>query len=237
MYGSSAAIDARIAALAGRLVGRDADVVLFPPVPYLSLVVAHARRIGASVGAQNIHPEREGAFTGEVAAEMIRDLGGDYALVGHSERRRWFAEDDGCVAAKFGAARRAGLTPVLCVGETLAEREAGEAVAVVQRQIGAVIDQHGIRALGAGVIAYEPVWAIGTGLTAKPEDAQAMHAGIRAWIAGQDGSVAAALRILYGGSVDERNAGELMAQTDVDGLLVGGASLDARRLVAIYDAV
>jgi triosephosphate isomerase len=237
MNGSAASIDALLSGLAGRLTGRDADVVLFPPAPYLAAVVERSAEIRVAVGAQSVHAEPRGAFTGEIAAEMVRDVGATYTLVGHSERRQWFGETDAIVAAKFAAALRAGLTPLLCVGETLAEREAGRAIEVACRQLEVVIDRNGIDALRQAIVAYEPVWAIGTGRTATPQDAQTMHAALRAFAETRNADCAHGLPILYGGSVTATNARALLAEADVDGLLVGGASLDAAQFVAIFEAV
>ena len=237
MHGSSASVRALMDGLDGKLIGRDADVVLFPPAVFLVSVVERARRMNVAVGAQSIHSEARGAFTGEIAAEMVSDIGATHALVGHSERRHGFGESDAVVAAKFGAARRAGLVPVLCVGETLAERDAHRAIEVVRRQVAAVIERHGIGALTDAVIAYEPVWAIGTGQNATPADAATMHAAVRVFVAGIDASVASTLRILYGGSVTRDNARALLSMQGVDGVLVGGASLDAAHFAAIYESV
>lgn len=236
MHGSTASIAALLDGLDGTLIGRDADVVLFPPAVYLASVVERAQQLGVAVGAQCIHSEPRGAFTGEVAAEMVRDVGATYALVGHSERRAGFGETDAVVAAKFGAAQRAGLVPMLCVGETTSDRDAGRAVDVVRRQLGAVLDRHGAGALSGAVVAYEPVWAIGTGRTATPVDATEMHAALRAMIARENASIAATLRILYGGSVTRDNARALLAADGIDGVLVGGASLDAAHFAAIYES-
>jgi triosephosphate isomerase len=180
-----------------------------------------------SVGAQDVCAESGGAFTGQVGAAMLKDVGCSYAIVGHSERRRWYHEDDALVARKFAAALGAGLTPVLCVGETLEEREAHHTEAVVGRQVDAVINMHGVGGFANAVLAYEPVWAIGTGRTATPAQAQAVHAFLRHRIEGHDAKMAGQLRILYGGSVKGGNAAELFAMPDVDGGLVGGASLSA----------
>ena len=205
----------------------EVDVVLCPPWGYLSRIRAAFADKGIRFGVQTTAVEPGGAFTGEHAAEMARDLGADFAIVGHSERRRLFGETDAIVADKFKAARRASLTPILCVGETLEQRRRGAAEAVVTAQLDAVIDQCGAPALSEGVIAYEPVWAIGTGETATPAAAQEMHASIRAKLLRERGLLADTVRIVYGGSVKGTNAGELFAGPDVDGALVGGASLDA----------
>lgn len=221
---------------AGRLVGelivRDtgsgaAEVVVCPPFVYLSEVERQLRGTAMQLGAQDVCAEETGAHTGEVSAAMLADLGCRYAIVGHSERRAMYAEDDALVARKFAAAQRQGLVPILCVGESLEERERGATHDVVTRQLDAVLGVTGIAAFAEAVVAYEPVWAIGTGRTAEPRQAQEVHALIRGRIAEKDARIAASLRVLYGGSVKASNAAELFAMTDVDGGLVGGASLKA----------
>jgi triosephosphate isomerase len=189
-----------------------------------------------SVGAQNLSHEASGAFTGEVSGAMLLDCGVSHALVGHSERRALCGEDDAVVAAKYRAAQAAGLVPVLCIGETLAEREAGQTETVVARQLQAVIDACGVASLSRAVLAYEPVWAIGTGRTASPDQAQEVHAFLRGKIASLDARIADSLRILYGGSVKADNASTLFSQPDVDGGLVGGASLKAEEFLNICRA-
>ncbi len=241
MHGDSAFVAEYAAALGGQSLPAGIELVLLPPAPYLPLL-AQALRDGSAgaavaLGVQNVHAESSGAFTGELAAEMAVDLGARWTLVGHSERRALCGETDAVVAAKVMAARRAGLQPLLCVGETLAEREAGSAEAVVQRQIRALADHAGVEALSGITIAYEPVWAIGTGRTATPQQAQEMHAFVRqclGTLCGRD--VAAGLRILYGGSVKPDNAAALLGQTDIDGALVGGASLEPAGFAAIAAA-
>jgi len=180
-----------------------------------------------AVGAQDVCAESGGAFTGQVCAAMLKDVGCRYAIVGHSERRRWYHEDDALVARKFAAALGADLVPVLCVGETLEEREARQTEAVIARQLDAVIAMHGVGGFAQAILAYEPVWAIGTGRTASPAQAQEVHAFLRNRIDAQDAKIARHLRILYGGSVKAGNAAELFSMPDVDGGLVGGASLSA----------
>jgi triosephosphate isomerase len=213
------------------------DVLLLPPAPYLRELAAALSPRPVELGVQNVHSEPSGAFTGELAAEMARDLGAGWALAGHSERRTLFGETDQQVANKVAAALRAGLTPMLCVGETLEERDAGSATAVVRRQIGAVADEIGAEALARAALAYEPVWAIGTGRTATPEQAQEMHAVIRQRLGELCGREAAeSARVLYGGSVKPDNAAALLAQPDIDGALVGGASLDAEGFARIMAA-
>ena len=206
------------------------------PYPYL----AQARQLlsGTAIawGAQDVSRFDKGAYTGEVSGAMVADLGGKYALVGHSERRTMFGETDAVVVEKFAAARRAGLTPVFCVGETLAEREAGVTESVLARQVDALLDPQGAGALAGAIVAYEPVWAIGTGRTATAEQADEAHAFIRARVGAKDGAVAQGLAILYGGSVKGSNAAELFAKPNVDGGLIGGASLVAQDFVAIWQA-
>ena len=213
-----------------------AEVAVCPP--YVFLPMAEAALAGSAVrwGAQNLSTETAGAFTGEIAASMLKDFGCTYVIVGHSERRTLYGEDDAIVARKFAVARAAGLKPILCVGETLDEREQGITEQVVARQLDAVMDLEGAAALADGVIAYEPVWAIGTGKTATPEQAQEVHAFIRARIAERDAGVAAGLRILYGGSMNAGNAAELVAKADIDGGLIGGASLKAPDFLTICQA-
>ena len=206
----------------------EVDVVICPPWAYLDRVVRAFGGQDAKTGVQTVHAEPHGAYTGEHAAEMARDLGAGYAIIGHSERRRLFGETDGVVAAKFAAAKRAGLVPILCVGETLAERRAGQADATVLAQLDGVLGDSSASTLNAEfVIAYEPVWAIGTGETATPAQAQQMHGRIRARLGDAGDSFAQSVRVVYGGSVNVDNAEALFAETDIDGGLVGGASLDA----------
>ncbi|WP_329743072.1 triose-phosphate isomerase [Dyella sp. A6] len=213
------------------------DVLLFPPFPYLSDVVQRCAQAGFGVGGQDVSAhEGQGAYTGEVSAAMLKDVGAGWTLVGHSERRQYHAESSELVARKFAAARAAGLTPILCVGETLAQREAGETEAVVAAQLQAVLALNGIASFDTAVISYEPVWAIGTGRTATPEQAQQMHAFIRSQLAKEDVMIAGLTRLLYGGSVKAANAAELFAQPDVDGGLIGGASLVASDFLGICDA-
>jgi triosephosphate isomerase len=216
--------------------GAAAEVLVCPPYPYLHEIGRALDGHGIGLGAQDACAEDEGAFTGEVSAVMLRDVGCTHAIVGHSERRALFDEDDRLVARKFVAIQRAGLIPVLCVGETLDEREHGITSGVVERQLGAVLDVAGAAAFAASVVAYEPVWAIGTGRTASPQQAQEVHAHIRGIIAARDAKIAASLRLLYGGSVKASNAAELFAMPDVDGGLVGGASLQAEEFLGIIEA-
>ena len=212
------------------------DVAVCPPFPSLSAAVQALAGTDIAVAAQNVHWEVEGAFTGEVSGAMLRDVGCTFVLAGHSERRQYHAESDDRVALKFLAAQTAGLVPILCVGETLAERDSGSTEHVIERQIDAVVKRVGIDAFSTSVLAYEPVWAIGTGRTATPEQAQAVHQFIRDKLSGLDGTIAGSLRILYGGSVKASNAAELFGQPDVDGGLIGGASLVAADFLAICAA-
>lgn len=213
-----------------------AEVAVCPP--YVFIPEAEELLNGSTIawGGQNLSTEASGAFTGEISASMLLDYGCKYVIVGHSERRTLYGEDDALVAKKFAAARAAGLVPIFCVGETLEEREAGITEEVVKRQLDAVIELEGVDALASSVIAYEPVWAIGTGKTATPEQAQEVHAFIRGQVAAQDQTVAEGLRILYGGSMKPGNAAELLAQADIDGGLIGGASLQADDFLAICTA-
>src|ERR1700682_3015441 len=228
MHGSRAANQALLAELEmGLKADWPIDIVVFPPYVYLSEAVRVLEDGRIGVGAQDVCAESGGAFTGQVSAAMLKDVGCGYVIVGHSERRRWYHEDDALVARKFAAVVQAGLTPVLCVGETLEEHEAHQAEAVVARQIDAVLAMNGIASFAQAIVAYEPVWAIGTGRTATPQQAQGIHAYLRSRIAAQDANIAGHLRILYGGSVKGGNAAELFVMPDIDGGLVGGASLSA----------
>ena len=206
------------------------------PFPYLAQAQSVLEGTSLAWGAQNLSEQTQGAFTGEVSGAMLQDFACRYVLVGHSERRAIYGETDVLVAEKFAAALAAGLHPLLCVGETLAQRDSGATVAVVAAQVDAVLKRVGVAAFSGAVIAYEPVWAIGTGRTASAEQAQEVHAAIRAQIAAADASVAGALQILYGGSVKPSNAAELFAMPDIDGGLIGGASLVAEDFLAICRA-
>lgn len=235
MHGSLAENAALLAALKPALAGIDAVVCV--PFPYLAQ--AQAELAGSSIawGAQNVSEQAKGAFTGEVSASMLLDFGCTYVIVGHSERRSLYGESDELVAKKYMAAQAAGLTPILCVGESLTERESGVTEAVVARQLDAVINAAGVLSLAKAVVAYEPVWAIGTGRNASPEQAEEAHAFLRVRLAGAFGGDAAeGLRILYGGSLKPANARQLLALPDVDGGLIGGASLDLRSFSDIIRA-
>lgn len=234
MHGSSEQIQNLLKLIIEGVAGlNQAEIGICPPYPYLTLVKQLCHDTGIKVGAQNVSQHDGGAYTGEVAAPMLADLGMDYVIVGHSERREVYGETDGLVAEKFIATQRSGLVPILCVGESLTERENGETEAIVLRQLDAVLEQAGHEAFANAVIAYEPVWAIGTGKTATPEQAQEVHKLLRDRIAQSSKEISAAIRILYGGSVKETNAETLFAQTDIDGGLVGGASLQAEQFIAI----
>jgi len=234
--------EAMAASLLGSLLeasGTDSpvDMAVFPPFPYLASVQSLLRGSDIAWGGQTLNPAAKGAHTGEVSAGMLLEFGCRYVLVGHSERRSLYGESDEDVAERFQAALDAGLEPVLCVGETLQEREDGATELVVERQLDTVLQRSGIAAFDRSIIAYEPVWAIGTGMTATPDQAQAVHAFIRNKMALQDDTIAGQLRILYGGSVNGSNAADLFAREDIDGGLVGGASLQAEDFLAIRAAV
>jgi len=207
-----------------------------PPFPYLASVASQLQGSAVELGAQNVSEHQAGAYTGEVASRMLRDVGCRYVIVGHSERRALYGESSAQVAEKMAAALGAGLVPILCVGEMLEEREAGSTEEVVGEQLGAALERSGIAAFKGSVIAYEPVWAIGTGKTATPEQAQDVHRYIRSVLAEQDASVAETVQILYGGSVKGDNAAGLFAMPDIDGGLIGGASLKAADFLAIARA-
>lgn len=213
-----------------------AEVAVCPPFPYLAAVAGIVSGAPVALGAQDVSRHASGAHTGEVSAGMLRDVGCRWVIVGHSERRTRLGETDEEVRAKFERAREGGLAPIACVGETLEERESGEAERVVGRQVDALLADGGAEAVAEAVIAYEPVWAIGTGRHAAPADAQAMHRAVRDRVASRSAAAADSVRILYGGSVSEENAAALFSMPDVDGGLVGGASLDPDRFIAICRA-
>lgn len=214
-----------------------AALAICPPAVYLMKIGGMLADSNIALGAQNVGDRESGAFTGEISAQMLKDCGCQYAIVGHSERRTLYGESDQRVAARFAMAQKVGIKPILCVGETLDERESGVTEAVVSRQLDAAIELNGVDSLAQAVIAYEPVWAIGTGQVATPEQAQAVHAFIRERIAQQDSAIAQQVRILYGGSMNPANAAELLSQADIDGGLIGGASLKANDFLAIAQAV
>lgn len=237
MYGRLARNQALLeGVLAGVRDLRSTDCAVCVPYPYLAQAQSLLQGSNVAWGAQNMSHHEEGAYTGEVAPGMLVEFGCNYVIIGHSERRSLYHETDETVAMKFDAAIKAGLKPILCVGETLDEREADITEEVVARQLDAVLNRAGVKALEKAVVAYEPLWAIGTGKTASPEQAQAVHAFIRQRVAKLDSQVAQGLCILYGGSVKAANAPELFSMADIDGGLIGGASLVAEDFVAICRA-
>ena len=212
------------------------EVAVIPSLPYIAELASRYSGQGLSFGAQDLGIHDQGAYTGDISGRMLRDIGCKFVLVGHSERREFQDEDSELVAAKFVAARKAGLVPILCVGETLHQREAGQTEWALQRQLEPVFEAAGPFAFERAVLAYEPVWAIGTGRTATPAQAQEVHAYLRGEVHARDARIAGSLAILYGGSVKPANAAELFAQPDVDGGLIGGASLVAADFLAIVAA-
>ncbi|EPF12650.1 triose-phosphate isomerase [Cedecea davisae DSM 4568] len=237
LNGSKHMVHELIANLRKELSGVDGcGVAIAPPTMYLDLAKHAASGSHIILGAQNVDVNLSGAFTGEVSAEMLKDIGAKYIIIGHSERRTYHAESDEFIAKKFAVLKEAGLTPVLCIGETEAENEAGKTEEVCARQIDAVLKTQGAAAFEGAVIAYEPIWAIGTGKSATPAQAQAVHKFIRDHIAKADAKVAEQVIIQYGGSVNDKNAAELFAQPDIDGALVGGASLKADAFAVIVKA-
>ena len=238
MNGSVAESRELVAALrAGVTAKAPATMLLCPPFVYLAAVRQWLDGSPIDLGAQNLADKPgSGAYTGEVAGQMLRDVGCSHVIVGHSERRALYGETDALVATKFKAAQAAGLIPIACVGETLEQREAGTTRSVIERQLAAVLNAAGVEAFSKAVVAYEPVWAIGTGRTASPEQAQEVHAFIRGMVAARDATIAAGLSILYGGSVKGSNARSLFGMPDIDGGLVGGASLVATEFLEIFRA-
>lgn len=236
LHGSRDFATALVAELVAGLPISGVEMVVLPPLPYLGDLIEDFERHAIAFGAQDVSSNEKGAYTGEVSAAMLVDVGARYGLVGHSERRQYHAESSELVAAKFRAAKNAGLIPILCVGETLKQHEAGQTEAVIAAQLEPVLDLVGVEAFNGAVVAYEPVWAIGTGRTASPAQAQAVHAFIRGVVKARDARIADSLPLLYGGSVKPDNAAELFAQADVDGGLVGGASLVAGDFLAIARA-
>ncbi len=239
MHGSQAFAESLSGAIAQSLKKPRAEIALIPPFPYLTAVAAAIRAHQAPIdlGAQDVSAHAEGAHTGEVSGAMLSDCGCRFVLVGHSERRQDHGETSAQVAQKFLAAQQAGLIPIVCVGETLAERDAGQTDKVVLSQLEAVLEVAGVEAFEHAVVAYEPVWAIGTGKTATPAQAQAVHASIRARIGANSDTIAGQVRVIYGGSVKPDNALEILSCDDIDGGLIGGASLSAESFVEICQAV
>ncbi len=215
-----------------------AEIIVFPPTVYLAQIQQICRDTGIKWGAQDASPNRPGAYTGEIAVEMLEDFACEYVLVGHSERRTLYHEDDVMIAMKFAHAKRHGLTPILCVGETLHERKQQVTETIVKKQLDAIVNlADSTDVFKHAMIAYEPIWAIGTGLTASPEQAQSVHHAIREHVATIDKTIAEQLTLLYGGSVKAANAASLFAMPDIDGFLVGGASLDAHQFVEITQCI
>ncbi|MFJ3076411.1 MULTISPECIES: triose-phosphate isomerase [Pseudomonas] len=237
MHGTRASVAELIQGLGNMPVPNGVEVAVFPPALFINQVIDGLQGKAIAVGAQNsaIQPE-QGALTGEIAPSQLVEAGCKLVLIGHSERRQILGENEEVLNRKFAAAQLSGLMPVLCVGETLEEREAGKTLEVVGRQLSSIIDAFGVKAFANAVIAYEPVWAIGTGLTASPQQAQDVHAAIRAQLAAEDAEVAANVQLLYGGSVKAANAAELFGMPDIDGGLIGGASLNADEFGAICRA-
>ncbi|MEQ7921095.1 triose-phosphate isomerase [Xanthomonas sp. WHRI 1810A] len=237
MHGTRASVAELIEGLGNLSLPGDVDIAVFPSNLHVEQVVGGLHSKAILVGAQNCaHEAGQGALTGEVSATQLADAGCKFVLVGHSERRQIMGERNEVLNRKFAAAQASGLTPVLCIGETLEEREAGRTLVVVGQQLDSIIEELGIDALVNAVIAYEPVWAIGTGLTASPQQAQDVHAAIRAQLAKENAEVAQGVRLLYGGSVKAANAAELFGMPDIDGGLIGGASLNADEFGAIIRA-
>ncbi|WP_045736922.1 triose-phosphate isomerase [Xanthomonas sp. MUS 060] len=236
LHGTGQVAHALLQAVVAGLSDDAVEVVILPPLPYLAGLIQTFQRPTLRFGAQDVSSNVQGAYTGEVSAAMLVDVGADYGLVGHSERRQYHHESSELVARKFAAVIAAGLRPILCVGETLEQRQAEQTEAAIAAQLTPVLCLVGGEGFANAVISYEPVWAIGTGRTASPAQAQAVHAFIRGEVAVRDARIADSLPILYGGSVKPDNAAELFAQPDVDGGLVGGASLDAAQFLAIVQA-
>jgi triosephosphate isomerase len=236
MNGTTNSVRELISGIKAGLDGQSAEVVVCPPFVYVPVVAAEIADSAITLAAQNMSHEDAGAFTGEVSGPMLKDVGCEYVILAHSERRAMYGETDEVAASKYGAALKNNLKPIFCIGETLEEREQGITEDVVARQVDAIINAEGVASLANAVLAYEPVWAIGTGKTATPEQAQSVHAFIRGRIADLDAGIAEGLRILYGGSMNPGNAAELIAQPDIDGGLIGGASLKSEDFLAIINA-
>ncbi len=237
MNGSRESAKSLTEAIVAGISNDNADIAVCAPFVFLSDLQGLTDGTPLAVGAQNVADQESGAYTGEVSASMLKEFGCKYALVGHSERRVCYGDTDESVAARFVEAQKQGLVPVLCIGETLEQRESGETFNVVNTQLDAVVDKAGIEALANSVIAYEPVWAIGTGVTATDEQAQEVHKAIRERIAEKSPEIAENMQILYGGSMKPANAKGLLSMADIDGGLIGGASLDAQSFLDIYHSV
>ncbi|ARS52134.1 triose-phosphate isomerase [Kushneria konosiri] len=236
MNGSLALLDSMNQTLSSARISSSVDVAIIPPFTLLMQAGKVLEGSGIGLGAQTLHPESSGAYTGEVSASLLKECGVSHVLVGHSERRTLFNEDDQAVLVRVKAALDAGLVPILCVGETLEEREADQVETVVLGQVRTVMDALSQEQCSRLVIAYEPVWAIGTGRTATPEQAQQVHAMIRAWLSDKEPALGEGMRLLYGGSMKADNAADLLSQPDIDGGLIGGASLKPDDFIAICHA-
>ncbi|MEN1956712.1 triose-phosphate isomerase [Luteimonas changyuni] len=236
LNGSRGSAATLLADMAAGLPAAGVDIVVLPPATHLEGLVSAWGARGIGFGGQDVSAHADGAYTGEISAAMLADVGARFALVGHSERRQYHAEDSALVARKFAAALAAGLRPILCVGESREDREGGSTESVIAGQLRPVLDLVGAEGFETAVVAYEPVWAIGTGLTATPQQAQEVHAFIRSEVAARGATIGNSLPILYGGSVKPANAAELFAMADVDGGLIGGASLVATDFMAIVAA-
>ncbi len=237
MNGSRAEGVALATAISAGLKQGDQGIAVCVPYVYFSDVLSVIKDTPLQLGAQNVADKEAGAYTGEISASMLKECECTYALVGHSERRSYYGDTNESVATRFVQAQKEGITPVLCIGETLEQRESDKTFAVIDEQLNAVIDMAGIEALGSSVIAYEPVWAIGTGKTASDEQAQEVHKYIREQIAEKSQAIAEKVQILYGGSVKPDNAKAIFAMPDIDGGLIGGASLDAQSFLTIYQSI
>jgi triosephosphate isomerase len=237
MNGTKASVERLLAGMLAGIAGiQRSEVAVCPPFPFLAMAEQALSGSAVRLGGQNVCTEEGGAFTGEVSATMLAEFGCRYVICGHSERRALYGEDDAIIARKLAAAHGKGVRPILCVGETREERERGDTDKVIADQLDGIVDRAGIATFGVIDLAYEPVWAIGTGMTASPEQAQEVHAFIRNRLASHDPLIAQQIRILYGGSMKASNAPELLAQPDIDGGLIGGASLNAEEFLAIARA-
>jgi triosephosphate isomerase len=237
MNGNRASAESLAKGIIAGLGSDHADIAVCVPYVYLPYVAEVVKDTALALGSQNVADQSAGAYTGEISASMLKEVGVTYALVGHSERRSYYGDTDASVAARFKQAQEQGITPVLCVGETLEEREQDKTFDVINEQLDAVIELVGIAAFDSAVIAYEPVWAIGTGKTASDEQAQEVHYYIRQYIAAKDQAIADKIQILYGGSAKPDNAKGLFAMPDIDGGLIGGASLDAESFLKIFNSI
>ncbi len=237
MNGTRASSESLAKGIVAGLSSDHADIAVCAPYVYLPYIAEVVKGTALALGSQNVADQASGAYTGEISASMLKEIGITYALVGHSERRSYYGDTDASVAARFKQAQAQGIVPILCVGETLEEREQDKTFAVINEQLDAVIDLVGIAAFDAAVIAYEPVWAIGTGKTATDDQAQEVHYYIRQYIAAKDQTIADKIQILYGGSAKPDNAKGLFAMPDIDGGLIGGASLDAESFLKIFNSI